>query len=586
MIICTMLRNYLVLLLLFTCGFATTIHDRADSKDPPPSETSPSLATRPGTAKNCVRWFPAKRGDTCDKIVHLFNISLSDFFKWNPGLGEDCEKNLWADYSYCVGVGKPPNPPAPPTTSTETTETTTKETTTTNTESTITGSATTSTTSASSGSSTSGASRPSSPLIPSGSPTPSSSNPLTPTGSYSIANPITTYTPPPPTSRNDTWPPTHTQPGQPERCNRWHRVSVGDTCDTIQARYAVWVSPEQLLEWNPGLAEDCAFPFVGYWVCVGQPLNTTFTYYPSDIGTTTMPEPTNHTSTVFPTNTTTWMPSPTQGGLAQNCQNYYQANKTDTCATIIDRFYYLTENELHDWNPGLKDDCSGLSAGFYYCVAAFPSGQEPMPPTVTTVPSPTSTGTVKECAAWYRAREQDTCIYISLKFGTFSTKEFINWNPSVHEDCSLLQTDQWYCVAIPDTPKTRTEPFPTAMPTLFPRQPNIIKSCTWFWPVLNGDTCASIIKKNGITLAQFMAWNPDLVDKSGVCRNIIPNYEVCVEAPKSSSENDTPSSSSLGFETVTTRPSTEPSSSTGTKSSSTVKTTMNPSKSPVSTTLQ
>lgn len=62
-----------------------------------------------------------------------------------------------------------------------------------------------------------------------------------------------------------------------------------------------------------------------------------------------------------------------------------------------------------------------------------------MPPTVTTVPSPISTDTVKECTAWYRAREPDTCIYISLKFGTFSTKEFISWNPSVREDCSLLQ---------------------------------------------------------------------------------------------------------------------------------------------------
>lgn len=86
--------------------------------------------------------------------------------------------------------------------------------------------------------------------------------------------------------------------------------------------------PCHRLEWNPGLAEDCAFPFVGYWVCVGQPLDTTFTYYPPDIGTTTtVPEPTNHTSTVFPTNSTTWMPSPTQNGLAKDCQNYYQANK-------------------------------------------------------------------------------------------------------------------------------------------------------------------------------------------------------------------------------------------------------------------
>lgn len=109
-----MFRHYLTLLLLFTCAFATTIQDRADAKDPPPSETSPSLPTRPGTVKNCIAWFPAKRGDTCDKIVHLFNISLPDFFKWNPDLDKNCEKNLWENYSYCVGVGKPPNPPALP----------------------------------------------------------------------------------------------------------------------------------------------------------------------------------------------------------------------------------------------------------------------------------------------------------------------------------------------------------------------------------------------------------------------------------------------------------------------------------------
>ncbi|RDW87158.1 uncharacterized protein DSM5745_03800 [Aspergillus mulundensis] len=558
------LLHYLVLAFLLTSVFAasaTKEHHASALKDVPPGETAPSGPTRPGTPANCVKWYTAQLGDTCGQVTLLFGISLEDFYKWNPSLKADCETNFWAKYAYCVGVGDVPVPTT--STSTASTSTTSSSSSTSSKSSTSSGSNGSSSSTSLSSSSTSSSAHSTSSLpystssfgytstdssdtdsstATSSTTKPASSVPVIttsgpPFGSYTIINPITTPSPSPyPTRTNDTWPPTHTMPGQPDYCNKWHKVVAGDTCDTIQSRYAVWCSYDQLLEWNPGLAVDCDYPFIDWWVCVGIVPRTTLSFdYPTGYNNGSIPEPTVHTPTEFPTNLPTWTASPTQDGLATGCQAYYQAEKGDTCSSILKQYYYLTEKELHDWNPALKDDCSGILAGYYYCVAAFPNGQHHAPPTVTGAPSPTDTDTVKECTAWYKATADDSCNLIALKFGTFSAEQFIKWNPSVFQTCNGLQKDHYYCVAVPDTPTTPIGPLPTASPTsLLPRQPNVIKTCTFFWPVSIEDTCEDIVAANAITMDEFLHWNPDLVDKDvgkDVCANLLPGYDVCIEAP-------------------------------------------------------
>ncbi|KAL4907646.1 hypothetical protein BDW74DRAFT_111458 [Aspergillus multicolor] len=570
----TRLLRYLVLAFLFSSVFAasaTKEHHASALKDVPPGETAPSGPVHPGTPANCNKWYTAQLGDSCGGVPLLFGLALEDFYKWNPSLKKDCESHFWAKYAYCVGVGDVPVPTT--STSTASASITSSSLSTSSKSSTSSGSngsssstssvTSTSTSSSDSSSSSTTSSAHSTSSFPysassfgytftdssdtgssmatSSTTKPASSVPVIttsgpPFGSYTV-NPITTPSPSPyPTRTNDTWPPTHTMPGQPDYCNKWHKVVMGDTCDTIQARYSVWCSYDQLLEWNPSLAEDCDYPFIDWWVCVGIIPRTTLSFdYPTGYNNGSIPEPTVHTPTQDPTNLPVWTASPTQAGLATGCQGYYQAEKGNTCLSILKQYYYLTEKELHEWNPALKDDCSGIFAGYYYCVAAFPSGQHHAPPTVTGAPSPKAADTVKDCTAWYKATADDSCNLIALKFGTFSAEQFIKWNPSVFETCNGFQKDYYYCVAVPDAPTTLIDFTPTASPTsLLPRQPNVIKTCTFFWPVSIEDTCEDIVAANSITMDQFLLWNPDVVDKDvgkDVCANLFRGYDVCIEAP-------------------------------------------------------
>ncbi|KAE8352805.1 hypothetical protein BDV28DRAFT_157525 [Aspergillus coremiiformis] len=246
-------------------------------------ENFPSHPTFPGTARNCNKWYTAKKGDDCSTVERAFDISAEDFFRWNPDVSKDCLKNFWVDNSYCVGVG--PNTITNAPTSTSTTTTTSIPT------------STSISTSAASNSSTTNV-------------------------TYTFNHPITTWniTEPP---RETAWPPTKTQAGQSTSCIKWHEVRIGDTCDTITNRYSSWMTREELLEWNPGLKEDCKFPFVGYFVCVMIKPTGVRLSYPSE--PVIIPEPSpytgpppicpdpNYTPTVF-------SPSPTQPGMATKCQ--------------------------------------------------------------------------------------------------------------------------------------------------------------------------------------------------------------------------------------------------------------------------
>ncbi|GAB1203990.1 hypothetical protein APSETT445_002638 [Aspergillus pseudonomiae] len=342
-------------------------------------ETHPSHPTLPGTVPNCNKWYTAKKGDDCSTVQRECGISADDFFRWNPSVSKDCKENFWADTSYCVGVGPAittgtPTPTVPPSTTTPTQST--------------------ETTPISSSPSSNGTSD----SAPSGSPTTKET--------YTFNHPITTWTPPSPT-RETAWPPTKTQPGQPTSCTRWHEVMVGDTCDTITSRYSSWITKEDLLEWNPGLQENCDAPLVGNFLCVmTRPSGYTLTY------------PNNSTPVVIPTPTLYTPPSP-----------------GDSCSKILSQ-YNMPEKLLHEWNPALGPDCKGLLPNYYYCL--LPDGFRPMPLTVTTAPAPTQTGIASNCKAWYRRNQSETCSDIVLAFGAFSEEDFKAWNPAVGQGCTGL----------------------------------------------------------------------------------------------------------------------------------------------------
>ena len=164
-------------------------------------DTTPSGPTQPGTASNCNKWYTVKAGDGCYSVETAFGITHTQFIDWNPAVSNDCTTNFWAGYSYCIGVGSVITSSSFSTTGTTTT------------------------------------------------PVTNSSSPITTTASvnatYSIRNPITSYTLSTPTT-DRTWPPTKTQAGQPSYCNKWYLVGAGDTCEIVYRKFGTSMSRENL----------------------------------------------------------------------------------------------------------------------------------------------------------------------------------------------------------------------------------------------------------------------------------------------------------------------------------------------------
>ncbi|KAE8318971.1 hypothetical protein BDV41DRAFT_588626 [Aspergillus transmontanensis] len=453
-------------------------------------EAHPSHPTLPGTAPNCNKWYTAKKDDDCSTVQRDYGISADDFFRWNPSVSKDCKKNFWVDTSYCVGVGpaiitETPTPTVPTADGSSTTTTSIQTTKT-------------------------------MPIIS----TPGDNGTSTGKATYTFNHPTTTWTPPPPPSET-AWPPTKTQPGQPTSCTKWHEVMIGDTCDIITSRYSSWMSKEDLLGWNPGLQEDCNAPLVGYYLCVMvRPAGYSITY-PTGSTPVVIPDPTPYTSPppVCPNTTDIELPpSPTQSGMPSKCQLYYHATAGDSCSKILSQ-YNMPEKLLHEWNPALGPDCKGLLPNYYYCL--LPSGFVPMPLTVTTAPAPIQTGITSNCKAWWRRNQTETCSDIVLSFGTFSEEDFKAWNPAVGQKLKRQLTFNG-----PNRMEIGTvSPCLVLLPHA--RRLSQLSQQASRASQTEGD-CYDVARKNGITVDDFLAWNPDVRVGQHDCRVLPVDYEVCV----------------------------------------------------------
>lgn len=65
---------------------------------------------------NCNKFHYIAKGVVCSQVISYQKITLADFIKWNPTVGEDCT-GMWAEVNVCVGVigGATSNTPSPTT---------------------------------------------------------------------------------------------------------------------------------------------------------------------------------------------------------------------------------------------------------------------------------------------------------------------------------------------------------------------------------------------------------------------------------------------------------------------------------------
>ncbi|KAM0350174.1 hypothetical protein ACHAPU_003339 [Fusarium lateritium] len=472
----------------------------AFSQDP-----NPGGPVHDGQPKNCDAWHTVQKGDDCESVPNKYSISKKQFLAWNPAVSQDCLTNFWLGSAYCVGIDETKTVGSSGTSTIGTSKSTVRD------PSVSTESSTKAVTTSSDDQET------------------SHTLPVTTTSittPYSVRHPISTWNITTPTT-DTTWPPKATQAGQPKDCNKWHLVRGTQNCQNILNKYSAFMKKEDFFKWNPDVHEDCSGLFVGYWVCVGVKSTKTpnLEWSTSTPPFTPPPAATTHIITSLAPADSDFTPTPTQGPLPADCQNFHKVEANENCRSILKAYNYLSEENFFEYNPVLKKNCDGLWKDNWYCVGV--SDDLPAPPTATTTPSPVPSDSPKDCKSWYYTTGGETCDLLIKLFGTFDLEAFVAMNPSVWEDCHGIRDETWYCVARPETPATRTAalPTPTKPATGMPTQTGISTSCQRYWLVSKKDTCKSVERANGITHENFLAWNKAL--GSG-CFGLKPDYYVCV----------------------------------------------------------
>ncbi|KAK2594660.1 hypothetical protein QQS21_007636 [Conoideocrella luteorostrata] len=430
----------------------------------PLTETKwPPKATQSGQPAGCNRWHFVVAGDTCDSILNRYGryVTIEQLHKWNPELHDDCS-GLYADYWICVSMrGIGENPDL---------------------------------------------------------------------GWSSSTPPFTA--PPPPTSHhttvfptaNSSFSPVPSQGPMPSNCKNFHKVSADENCQTILSMYS-YITEKQFFDWNPVLKGNCFGLWLDNWYCVGAFDNN----YP-------MP----------PTVTAT--PSPVPNNSPGDCKSWYRTTVDDTCDVIASMFGTFKREDFIKWNPSVFDDCTAIKQNTWYCVgkAGTPTTRSSGAPQPTGPESsrPTQSGIAKDCSNYWLVSQTDTCKSIAAANGISETS-LRTWNPALGSDCKGLAADYYVCVAVGSSSATSTPPpiqtgtkttsakvsasstSPSSTPisTPSPTREGMTSQCRRFYLMQPGDLCWSMAQSAGVSLAQFVEWNPAVGQE---CGNLWPAYYYCI----------------------------------------------------------
>lgn len=127
-----------------------------------------------------------------------------------------------------------------------------------------------------------------------------------------------------------------------------------------------------------------------------------------------------------------------------SCKAFVLADPGQTCRSIVASLGGTpTFEQFVAWNPIVGPNCSrGLIVGVPYCVgmeAVTPTGTAT--PTGTTTPTETAattqrTASLDACEAFYQAVASDDCVSVMAAHGNFTMEEFVDYNPTVGDNCA------------------------------------------------------------------------------------------------------------------------------------------------------
>ncbi|KLU90373.1 hypothetical protein MAPG_09335 [Magnaporthiopsis poae ATCC 64411] len=278
-------------------------------------------------------------------------------------------------------------------------------------------------------------------------------------------------------------------------CSWWHDNDGSMSCSETVDFYAL--SLADFVYWNPSITASCANYQSGRSYCVEGPpaprstgpTTTTTTKPPAQTTTTTTKPPAVTSTKPSPTTTSAGngvaTPTPTQPGMVSNCNKFAFVNPGDSCSAVLSN-NKITLAQLYRWNSGVGSQCEGMWAGVYVCVAVIGGGGNNPPPATTTTSAMASAG--------------------------ITLAQFVEWNAAVGDNCQSMWGSVYVCVGViggggSNPPPATTTEAGNGVATPTPTQPGLVGNCNKFVFVNGGDTCASIVSKAGITLAQFTTWN-------------------------------------------------------------------------------
>lgn len=182
----------------------------------------------------------------------------------------------------------------------------------------------------------------------------SASGPNPSTGSPTSIPTSTKYSSSTSSSGNGITTPTPVETPIASNCNRFYLVVSGDSCASIASSHGI--AQSDFLVWNPSINAACTNLWVGYYVCVNVIRGSTST-----------------SSKLMRTSTRNGVttPTPTQVGMATNCNTFRLVVSGDQCGTITTNAG-ITLASFYTWNPGVGLSCQSLWLGYYVCIGILP----------------------------------------------------------------------------------------------------------------------------------------------------------------------------------------------------------------------
>lgn len=129
---------------------------------------------------------------------------------------------------------------------------------------------------------------------------------------------------------------------------------------------------------------------------------------------------------------------------------------------------------------------------------------------------------VDHCNRFHKVESGDTCGAIASKSGV-TVAQLAQWNTGIGGTaCTGIWLGYFVCTGVEGS--TPTEP-PLADPTPQPVQDGMVDNCQKFHFVESGQTCDGIARQYGVSLGDFLRWNPAAGND---CRGLWAETYVCV----------------------------------------------------------